>query len=86
MINRTRLAAVVSLAATLLGTTAAAHATDVRPMVKAAADFGGDTLVTVIFTDGSQQSIKANELLSLGRRRVDRQRGRRHRGGGLALV
>jgi len=61
-----RLAAVVSIAAMLLGTASAAHATDVRPMIKAAADFGGDTLVTVVFTDGSRESIKANELLSLG--------------------
>jgi len=61
-----RLAAVVSIAAMLLGTASAAHATDVRPMIKAAADFGGDTLVTVVFTDGSRASIKANELLSLG--------------------
>jgi len=61
-----RLAAVVSIAAMLLGTASAAHATDVRPMIKAAADFGGDTLVTVVFTDGARESIKANELLSLG--------------------
>jgi len=61
-----RPAAVVSLAAMVFVVASPAYATDVRPMIKAAADFGGDTLVTVIFTDGSQQSIKANELLSLG--------------------
>jgi len=62
----TRIAAIASVAAMLFGSAAAAHASDVRPMIKAAADFGGDTLVTVTFTDGSSESIKANELLSLG--------------------
>jgi len=58
-------AAAVSIAVLLLWA-AAARAAEVKPMIKAAADFGGDTLVTVEFTDGSRQSIKANELLSLG--------------------
>jgi hypothetical protein len=61
-----RTAATASIALLLLGGAAAARAAEVRPMIKAAADFGGDTLVTVVFTDGSRQSIKANELLSIG--------------------
>jgi len=39
---------------------AASHAVEVRPMLKAGYDFGGDTLVTVVFTDGSTKSINAN--------------------------
>jgi len=44
----------------------ASHAVDVRPMVKAGFDFGGDKLITVIFTDGSTKSINANEGLYFG--------------------
>jgi hypothetical protein len=61
-----RTAAAGSIALLLLAGAAAARAADVRPMFKAAVDFGGDTLVTVTFTDGSRDSIKANEGLSLG--------------------
>ena len=59
-------AAFAALAALLLGGTATAQAAEIRPMFKGAADFGGDTLITVQFSDGSSESIKANELLSLG--------------------
>ncbi len=45
---------------------AASHAVDVRPTLKAGFDFGGDTLVTVVFTDGSTKSINANEGLYFG--------------------
>jgi len=61
-----RITVITSIATILLGSAAAAQANDVRPMIKAAADFGGDTLVTVVFTDGTRETIKANELLSLG--------------------
>jgi hypothetical protein len=44
----------------------AAAAAEVRPIVKAGYDFGGETLVTVFFTDGSSERIKANEGLYLG--------------------
>ncbi len=44
----------------------ASHAVDVRPMLKAGFDFGGDKLITVIFTDGSTKSINANEGLYFG--------------------
>jgi hypothetical protein len=43
-----------------------AQAMDIRPVVMAGADFGGDTLRTVLFTDGSSETIKANEGLFLG--------------------
>ncbi len=42
------------------------YAADIRPMIKAGYDFGGETLVTVVFTDGSRDSIKANEGLFFG--------------------
>jgi len=45
---------------------AASHAVDVRPMLKAGFDVGGDTLVTAVFTDGSTKSIKANEGFYFG--------------------
>ena len=49
------------LAGAVLLAAGAAQAADVRPFVKAGADFGGDTLVTVVFVDGERESIKANE-------------------------
>lgn len=45
---------------------AASVAQDFRPMVKAGYDFGGDTVVTAVFTNGSTKSIKANEGLFVG--------------------
>lgn len=61
-----QVAALASVAALLLAAPASPQAAEVRPMLKTAADFGGDTLINVTFTDGSTQSIRANELLSLG--------------------
>lgn len=43
-----------------------AFALDVRGHYKVGADFGGDTLVTVLFTNGESENIKSNEGLSLG--------------------
>lgn len=43
-----------------------AGAMDIRPVAKLGADFGGDTLVTVTFTDGSSETVKAHEGLSMG--------------------
>jgi hypothetical protein len=43
-----------------------AQAADVRPLVKAGIDFGGDTLVTVTFVGGGTESIKANDGLFFG--------------------
>ena len=37
------------------------QAADVRPLLKAGFDFGGDTMVTVRFTNGDTESVKANE-------------------------
>jgi len=42
------------------------HAVDVRPLLKLGIDFGGETLGTVTFTDGSTQSIKSNQGFYLG--------------------
>ena len=39
---------------------------EIRPMLKLGFDFGGDTLVTVRFTDGTTQSIKANQGIYFG--------------------
>lgn len=44
----------------------AVQAADVRPFVKAGLDFGGDTLVTVVFVGGDREKVKANEGLYLG--------------------
>lgn len=56
-----------SLAALALALAAGAlHAQEVRPMLKTGFDFGGDTLVTAIFTSGSSESIKANEGFYFG--------------------
>jgi outer membrane protein with beta-barrel domain len=44
----------------------AAQAADIAPVVRLGADFGGDTLVTAFFTDGSSRTIRANEGLYLG--------------------
>jgi len=44
----------------------AAQAAEIRPLLKAGYDFGGDKMVTVFFVDGSSRTIKANEGLYLG--------------------
>lgn len=62
----TPIAALVSAALLLAAAVPAAQAAEVRPMFKGAADFGGDTLITVTFSTGSTESIKANQGLSLG--------------------
>ena len=43
-----------------------AGAAEIRPLLKAGYDFGGDTMVTVGFTDGSTETIKANEGFYFG--------------------
>jgi hypothetical protein len=55
----------VALAAALF-IAAPARATDVKPMLKIGADFGGDELVTVVFTNGETRTIHANDGLFLG--------------------
>ena len=57
-----RLFALVFAAATACAT----HAAEIKPVIRAGIDFGGDTLVTARFSDGSSRSIRANEGLYLG--------------------
>jgi len=45
---------------------AASQAAEVRPMVKVGFDFGGETLATVVYTDGTTRSIKSNEGVFIG--------------------
>ena len=42
------------------------QAADVRPLIKAGVDVGGDTIVRVRFTNGDTEEIKANEGVYLG--------------------
>jgi hypothetical protein len=49
-----------------LAVAAPARATDVKPMFKVGADFGGDELVTVTFTNGESRTIHANDGVFLG--------------------
>ena len=44
----------------------AASASESKPMFKLGYDAGGDTMVTALFTNGSQDNIKANEGLYIG--------------------
>lgn len=53
------------LSASTLGA-GAVHAADVGGVFKAGLDFGGDTLVTAVFTNGDTDTIKANEGVILG--------------------
>ena len=43
-----------------------AQAADIRPLIKAGFDVGGDTMVTVRFTNGDTENVKANEGFYLG--------------------
>ena len=42
------------------------HAVEVKPVMKGGADFGGETIATATFSNGSTESIKANEGAYLG--------------------
>src|SRR5262245_35059618 len=44
----------------------AAHAVEVHPVIVLGADFGGDKIVTVRFTNGESESIKAGDGFYLG--------------------
>jgi hypothetical protein len=57
------LALLVTVAAAL---PLAAEAMEVHPVIVAGADFGGDKIVTVTFTNGDTSSIKAGDGLYLG--------------------
>src|SRR5690348_3696059 len=57
------------LSSALLSTQLAAgpaRAAEIRPVARIGFDFGGDNLITVPFTDGTSDSIKANEGFSIG--------------------
>ena len=51
-----------------LATTGAlgAQAAEIRPLIKAGFDVGGETLVTAVFTNGDRENVKANEGFYLG--------------------
>ena len=55
-----------SFAACLAVFPLAAAAAEIRPIIKGGYDFGGDTLVTIVFSDGSTERIKANEGFYIG--------------------
>lgn len=63
MISKSLHAAV--LAAAMAGAAVPAQA-EMRWLLKGGFDFGGDTLVTVLFQDGSTDTIKANEGFYIG--------------------
>ncbi len=44
----------------------AAQAADIRPLIKAGIDVGGETIVTAVFTDGDTEKIRANEGVYFG--------------------
>lgn len=43
-----------------------AQAAEIRPLLKAGADFGGDTMATVTFDDGDTQKIRGNQGFYVG--------------------
>ena len=49
-----------------LSTTLGVGAADFRPILKGGFDLGGDTMVSVVFTNGETSTIKANEGFYLG--------------------
>jgi hypothetical protein len=55
-----------SVAALFAISASAASAMEVRPLLKAGYDTGGDTLVTVVFTNGDRQDIKSSQGLFFG--------------------
>lgn len=44
----------------------AAHAADVRPLLKTGFDLGGEALVNVVFTNGDTQKVRGNEGFYFG--------------------
>jgi hypothetical protein len=57
---------VISMAFAAALLSSQASAVDVRGHYKVGADFGGDTLVTVMFTNGESDKIKSNDGLYIG--------------------
>jgi hypothetical protein len=42
------------------------HAADIRPLLKAGVDLGGDAMVTAVFANGETETIRANEGFYMG--------------------
>lgn len=42
------------------------QAAEIRPLIKAGADFGGDTIVTVTFDDGDTKKVRGNQGFYIG--------------------
>jgi outer membrane protein with beta-barrel domain len=47
-------------------TSIASRAAEIHPMIKVGIDTGGDTLITLLFSDGSTETIKANQGFYVG--------------------
>jgi hypothetical protein len=57
----------LKILAFLAGTCAlGAQAAEIRPLIKAGFDVGGDTMVSVTFTNGDTEKVRANEGFYLG--------------------
>lgn len=51
---------------TTLAALGTAQAADVRPLIKTGLDFGGETMVNVLFANGETQKVRGNEGFYLG--------------------
>jgi hypothetical protein len=60
----TKLLKILAFLAT--GCALGAQAAEIRPLIKAGFDVGGETLVTAVFTNGERENVKANEGVYLG--------------------
>lgn len=56
----------LALLSVLSGVSYTTQAADVRGLFNMGYDFGGDTLVTVIYSDGTRESVDANKSLYFG--------------------
>ncbi len=56
----------LALLSVLSGMSYTAQAAEVRGLFNMGYDFGGDTLVTVIYSDGTRESVDANKALYFG--------------------
>jgi hypothetical protein len=56
----------IAVASLVAAWACATHAAEIRPLLVAGLDFGGDKMLTVVFDDGDTQDIKANDGFYLG--------------------
>ena len=56
----------IVLAVLTVGAALRLEAAEIRPLIKAGADFGGDTMVTVTFDDGDTQKVRGNQGFYIG--------------------